>query len=66
MPEENTQETEGTENQPAGDSQTFAQEQVNQLVGAARKKERAKYEGFKFWNSGNLAGSQTCRASLSD
>lgn len=43
---EQTQEIEGNENQPAGDSQTFTQEQVNQLVGAARKKERAKYEGF--------------------
>lgn len=45
MSEEITQQEEN-ENQPAGGSQTFTQEQVNQLVGAARKKERAKYEGF--------------------
>ncbi|WP_251178092.1 hypothetical protein [Adlercreutzia agrestimuris] len=35
MSEEITQQEEN-ENQPAGGSQTFTQEQVNQLVGAAR------------------------------
>lgn len=38
---------EGQENQPAGDSQTFTQDQVNVLVGNARKKERAKYENYE-------------------
>lgn len=44
-----TQETEGTTQQPASAEQaerTFTQEEVNRLVGDARKKERSKYEGY--------------------
>lgn len=44
---EGTTPMEGAENQPIGDSQLFTQEQVNQLVGNARKKERAKYENYE-------------------
>lgn len=36
-----------TENPPAGDSQVFTQEQVNQLVGKTRKEERAKYANYE-------------------
>jgi antitoxin component of RelBE/YafQ-DinJ toxin-antitoxin module len=38
--------SESPENRPAGDSQTFTQEQVNSLVGQARAQTRAKYAKF--------------------
>ena len=47
---ENTQVTEGTDNQTAAAAQsgerTFTQEEVNRMVGDARVKERKKYEGY--------------------
>lgn len=51
MAEDITQATEGTEAKTAaaaqsGDQRTFTQEEVNRLVGDARKKVRAQYEGY--------------------
>lgn len=47
MADENTQATGGTTEQPEGAAErTFTQEEVNRLVGEARKRERSKYEGY--------------------
>lgn len=50
MADENTQATEGTNDQTAAAAQsgerTFTQEEVNRLVGEARTKVRKQYEGY--------------------
>lgn len=67
MADENTQATEGTNDQTAAAAQsgerTFTQEEVNRLVGEARTKVRKQYEGYV---DGAQAAEATERASKAE
>jgi len=63
---ENTQVTEGTDNQTAAAAQsgerTFTQEEVNRMVGDARVKERKKYEGYVDGKEASEAAERAAKA----
>lgn len=56
----------GEENQPAGDSQMFTQDQVNVMVGNARKKERAKFENYERYKADSERLAEIEEANKSD